>query len=101
MRRNNVEMKWNYEGQILHGDLIDFVCKQGYELSPSTPPSELSVQCNRGEVKYPSCIRKGKTADIKVNLKTDRSKSTTIMTEPRPNFSLSSQVRRSMIRASL
>lgn len=58
MHRNNVEMKWNYEGKILHGDLIDFVCKQGYELSPSTPPSELSVQCNRGEVKYPSCIRK-------------------------------------------
>uniref|UniRef100_A0A8B9XC25 Coagulation factor XIII B chain n=1 Tax=Bos mutus grunniens TaxID=30521 RepID=A0A8B9XC25_BOSMU len=58
MRRNNVEMKWNYEGKILHGDLIDFVCKQGYELSPSTPPSELSVQCDRGEVKYPSCVRK-------------------------------------------
>lgn len=61
MHRNNVQMKWSYEGKILHGDLIDFVCKQGYELSPSTPPSELSVQCNRGEVKYPSCIRKGKT----------------------------------------
>nr|XP_030739968.1 coagulation factor XIII B chain-like isoform X2 [Globicephala melas] len=58
MSRNNLEMKWNYEGKILHGDLIDFVCKQGYDLSPSTAPSELSVQCNRGEVKYPSCIRK-------------------------------------------
>uniref|UniRef100_A0A480NNG2 Coagulation factor XIII B chain isoform X1 n=1 Tax=Sus scrofa TaxID=9823 RepID=A0A480NNG2_PIG len=58
LSRNNLEMKWNYEGKILHGDLIDFVCKQGYDLSPSSPLSELSVQCNRGEVKYPLCIRK-------------------------------------------
>nr|XP_035964966.1 coagulation factor XIII B chain isoform X3 [Halichoerus grypus] len=58
MYRNNIEMKWKYEGKVLHGDLIDFVCKQGYDLSPSTSLSELSVQCNRGEVKYPLCIRK-------------------------------------------
>ncbi|XP_034522863.1 coagulation factor XIII B chain isoform X2 [Ailuropoda melanoleuca] len=58
MHRNNIEMKWKYEGKVLHGDLIDFVCKQGYDLSPSTSLSELSVQCNRGEVRYPLCIRK-------------------------------------------
>nr|XP_005540363.1 PREDICTED: coagulation factor XIII B chain isoform X1 [Macaca fascicularis] len=58
MNRNNIEMKWKYEGKVLHGDLIDFVCKQGYDLSPLTPLSELSVQCNRGEVKYPLCTRK-------------------------------------------
>ncbi|XP_012505900.1 PREDICTED: coagulation factor XIII B chain isoform X2 [Propithecus coquereli] len=58
MNRNNIEMKWKYEGKVLHGDLIDFACKQGFALAPSTPPSELSVQCNRGEVKYPLCIRK-------------------------------------------
>lgn len=58
MNRNNIEMKWKYEGKILHGDLIDFVCKQGYDLAPSTSLTELSVQCNRGEVKYPSCLRK-------------------------------------------
>lgn len=58
MNRNNIEMKWKYEGKILHGDLIDFVCKQGYDLSPSTSQSALSVQCNRGEVTYPLCIRK-------------------------------------------
>ncbi|XP_063095969.1 coagulation factor XIII B chain [Cavia porcellus] len=58
MDRNNIEMKWKYEGKVLHGDLIDFVCKQGYDLSPSSPPSALSVQCNRGEVKYPLCVRK-------------------------------------------
>ncbi|XP_004860190.1 coagulation factor XIII B chain isoform X1 [Heterocephalus glaber] len=58
MDRNNIEMKWKYEGKVLHGDLIDFVCKQGYDLSPSTPLSGFSVQCNRGEVKYPLCVRK-------------------------------------------
>nr|XP_034369462.1 coagulation factor XIII B chain [Arvicanthis niloticus] len=58
MNRNNIEMKWKYEGKILHGDLIDFVCKQGYGLSPWTPLSEVSVQCNRGDVRYPVCIRR-------------------------------------------
>uniref|UniRef100_A0A4X2KBZ5 Coagulation factor XIII B chain n=1 Tax=Vombatus ursinus TaxID=29139 RepID=A0A4X2KBZ5_VOMUR len=60
MNNNNIEMKWNIEGEryFLHGDNIDFICKQGYDLSPSTRPSELVVQCNRGELKYPTCIRK-------------------------------------------
>lgn len=60
MSRNNIQMKWQYEGKILHGDLIDFVCKQGYDLSPNTPLSALSVQCNRGNVRYPVCVRRGK-----------------------------------------
>ncbi|XP_023564327.1 coagulation factor XIII B chain isoform X2 [Octodon degus] len=58
MNRNNIEMKWKYEGKVLHGDLIDFVCKQGYDSSLSTSLSGLSVQCNRGEVRYPLCARK-------------------------------------------
>ncbi|XP_057626682.1 coagulation factor XIII B chain [Chionomys nivalis] len=58
MNRNNIQMKWKYEGKVLHGDLIDFVCKQGYDLSPTTPLSEVSVQCNRGDVRYPVCVRR-------------------------------------------
>ncbi|XP_007481070.2 coagulation factor XIII B chain isoform X2 [Monodelphis domestica] len=60
MHNNNIEMKWNFEGEryFLHGDNIDFICKQGYDLSSSTRPSELIVQCNRGQLKYPTCIRK-------------------------------------------
>ncbi|XP_042557168.1 coagulation factor XIII B chain-like isoform X3 [Dipodomys spectabilis] len=61
MTKNNIEMKWKPEGKIFHGDLIEFMCKEGYGLSPSTLPSELSVKCHRGEVKYPFCIRKGNT----------------------------------------
>ncbi|XP_008590154.1 PREDICTED: coagulation factor XIII B chain, partial [Galeopterus variegatus] len=57
MNRNNIGMKWKYEGKVLHGDLIDFVCKQGHALPPSTPLSALTVQCNRGELRYPSCVR--------------------------------------------
>ncbi|KAM7050350.1 coagulation factor XIII B chain isoform 1-T1 [Molossus nigricans] len=58
MHRNNIQMKWKYEGEILHGDLIDFSCKQGFGLSPSTPPSTLSVRCDRGRVQYPLCVKK-------------------------------------------
>ncbi|XP_004610062.2 coagulation factor XIII B chain [Sorex araneus] len=58
MNRNNIEIKWKYEGKILHGDLIDFVCKQGYVLSSSAPRSDLSVQCYQGELRYPVCVRK-------------------------------------------
>lgn len=61
MAGNHVELKWRLDGRFLHGDLIDFVCKQGFDLSPSTPQSELSVQCDRGKVKYPLCLRKGRT----------------------------------------
>ncbi|CAM2118694.1 unnamed protein product [Caretta caretta] len=57
---NNIEMKWRLEGELffLHGDTIDFVCKQGYYLSASSRPSQLTVQCTRGKLRYPTCIMK-------------------------------------------
>ncbi|XP_045154108.1 coagulation factor XIII B chain [Echinops telfairi] len=58
MNRHNIEMKWKYEGKVLHGDLIDFACKEGYDLPPSSTLSELSVHCDRGDVNYPVCIKK-------------------------------------------
>ncbi|XP_045672608.1 coagulation factor XIII B chain isoform X1 [Phyllostomus hastatus] len=58
MESNHMEVKWKYAGKVLHGDLIDFVCKEGFDLSPSTPLSALSVQCDRGHVEYPRCVRK-------------------------------------------
>lgn len=72
MNRNNIEMKWKLEGKVLHGDLIDFACKQGFDLAPSMPVSALSVQCNRGEVKYPVCLRKGKTMVLPQNSSGDQ-----------------------------
>ncbi|XP_074859398.1 coagulation factor XIII B chain [Carettochelys insculpta] len=60
MSNNNVEMKWRLEGELffMHGDTIDFVCKEGYYLSPSIRQSQLTVQCTRGKVRYPTCIMK-------------------------------------------
>nr|XP_023957791.2 coagulation factor XIII B chain [Chrysemys picta bellii] len=55
---NNIEMKWRLEGELffLHGETIDFVCKQGYYLSSSSRQSQLTVQCTRGKIIYPTCI---------------------------------------------
>ncbi|ELK24908.1 Coagulation factor XIII B chain [Myotis davidii] len=58
MESSNIELKWEYEGKVLHGDLIDFVCKPGFDLAPSSPPSGLSAQCRQGQVQYPLCMRK-------------------------------------------
>lgn len=58
MARNNIGLKWRYEGKVLHGDWIDFVCKPGFELAPSAPPPGFSVQCRRGRLTYPVCVRR-------------------------------------------
>ncbi|XP_020671579.3 coagulation factor XIII B chain isoform X2 [Pogona vitticeps] len=57
---HNLEMKWRLEedAYLLHGDIIEVVCKPGYVLPPSVKESQLLVQCNDGELKYPTCISK-------------------------------------------
>ncbi|XP_042321526.1 coagulation factor XIII B chain isoform X1 [Sceloporus undulatus] len=57
----NIEMKWRLEGELyfLHGDTTEFVCKPGYVLSSATRESQLLVQCNNGQLKYPKCVFKG------------------------------------------
>lgn len=63
--RHNIEMKWNLEMEgdlyLLHGDIIQFVCKAGYFLPPSVGESQLLVQCNHGTLTYPKCVSIGKT----------------------------------------
>ncbi|KGL84174.1 Coagulation factor XIII B chain, partial [Tinamus guttatus] len=57
MNSNNIELKWRQEGLIfLHGDLIEFECKPGYNFPETTIASPGRTQCNRGGVKYPKCI---------------------------------------------
>ncbi|XP_053098967.1 coagulation factor XIII B chain-like isoform X2 [Hemicordylus capensis] len=58
--RYNIEMKWRLEGEpyFLHGDIIEFVCQAGYVLPLSVRESQLLVQCNNGELKYPMCVSK-------------------------------------------
>uniref|UniRef100_A0A8C8B2N6 Sushi domain-containing protein n=1 Tax=Otus sunia TaxID=257818 RepID=A0A8C8B2N6_9STRI len=57
MNSNNIELKWRQEELIfLHGDLIEFECKQGYSFLQTTIPSPGRTQCNHGRLTYPKCI---------------------------------------------
>nr|XP_009668053.1 PREDICTED: coagulation factor XIII B chain-like isoform X1 [Struthio camelus australis]XP_009668054.1 PREDICTED: coagulation factor XIII B chain-like isoform X1 [Struthio camelus australis] len=57
MNSNNIELKWRQEELIfLHGDLIEFECKQGYNFPQTTISSPGRTQCNRGRLKYPKCV---------------------------------------------
>ncbi|XP_009957585.1 PREDICTED: coagulation factor XIII B chain, partial [Leptosomus discolor] len=59
MNSNNIDLKWRQEVLIfLHGDLIEFECKQGYNFLQTTTPSPGRTQCNQGRLKYPKCIKK-------------------------------------------
>ncbi|NXA80565.1 F13B factor, partial [Thryothorus ludovicianus] len=56
MDSNNITLKWRKEESIfLHGDLIEFECKQGYEFVQTDIPSPGRTQCDRGRLKYPKC----------------------------------------------
>uniref|UniRef100_A0A8D0FIN2 Coagulation factor XIII B chain n=1 Tax=Strix occidentalis caurina TaxID=311401 RepID=A0A8D0FIN2_STROC len=57
MNSNNIELKWRQEELIfLHGDLIEFECKQGYNFLQTTIPSPGRTQCNHSRLTYPKCI---------------------------------------------
>ncbi|NWR48038.1 F13B factor, partial [Regulus satrapa] len=54
---NNLTLKWRREELIfLHGDLIEFECKQGYGFLQTTIPSPGRTQCDHGRLKYPKCV---------------------------------------------
>ncbi|NXE24840.1 F13B factor, partial [Ardeotis kori] len=57
MNSNNIELKWR-QGELifLHGDLVEFECKQGYNFLQTTIPSPGRTQCNHGRLKYPKCV---------------------------------------------
>ncbi|XP_075567325.1 LOW QUALITY PROTEIN: coagulation factor XIII B chain [Pelecanus crispus] len=62
MNSNNIELKWRQEELIfLHGDLVEFECKQGYNFLQTTIPSPGRTQCNHGRLKYPKCIMQAPT----------------------------------------
>ncbi|XP_064927418.1 coagulation factor XIII B chain [Columba livia] len=59
---NNIELKWRQEELIfLHGDLVEFECKQGYNFLQTTVLSPGRTQCNHGRLKYPKCILQAPT----------------------------------------
>ncbi|NXO97691.1 F13B factor, partial [Certhia brachydactyla] len=56
MDSNNITLKWRREELIfLHGDLIEFECKQGYGFLQTAIPSPGRTQCDHGRLKYPKC----------------------------------------------
>lgn len=61
MESNNLTLKWRREELIfLHGDLIEFECKQGYGFVHTDIPSPGRTQCDHGRLKYPECVIQGK-----------------------------------------
>ncbi|NWV13185.1 F13B factor, partial [Ptilonorhynchus violaceus] len=62
MESNNIKLKWRQEELIfLHGDLIEFECKQGYDFLQTTIPSPGRTQCHHGKLKYPKCVMQAAT----------------------------------------
>ncbi|NXF04904.1 F13B factor, partial [Smithornis capensis] len=62
MDSNNIELKWKQEELIfLHGDLIEFECKQGYHFLQTTSPSPGRTQCDHSRLKYPKCVMQAPT----------------------------------------
>ncbi|XP_010140543.1 PREDICTED: coagulation factor XIII B chain [Buceros rhinoceros silvestris] len=62
MNRNSLELRWEQEELIfLHGDLVEFECKQGYSFLRTTSLSPGRTQCNHGRLKYPKCVLQAPT----------------------------------------
>ncbi|XP_075473111.1 coagulation factor XIII B chain-like isoform X2 [Ascaphus truei] len=57
MGPRNLELRWSFEmtSYFLHGDTVEFTCKDGYDVSSH---SELKGPCRRGHIPYPKCVRK-------------------------------------------
>ncbi|XP_075473085.1 complement factor H-related protein 1-like isoform X2 [Ascaphus truei] len=58
MRANNIQLRWTEDKKLYseHNDEVEFGCLNGFEPSPS---AVFRVKCNRGELLYPKCIKRG------------------------------------------
>ncbi|NWR70860.1 F13B factor, partial [Centropus unirufus] len=62
MNSKNIQLKWRQEELIfLHGDLVEFECKQGYNFLQTIVPSPERTQCKHGRLQYPKCIMQAPT----------------------------------------
>ncbi|XP_069497604.1 complement factor H-like isoform X3 [Ambystoma mexicanum] len=59
MAANNIRLKWSPESKMyaVHGAFIEFDCTSSEYIKDETLPFRL--QCNRGQLVHPRCIRKG------------------------------------------
>ncbi|XP_069824064.1 coagulation factor XIII B chain-like [Dendropsophus ebraccatus] len=58
MEENNIQLKWLSSRRLysLHGDIVEFTCKPGYEAPPQT---QMRTACEGGKLNYPKCFRAG------------------------------------------
>ncbi|XP_044157459.1 complement factor H-related protein 2-like [Bufo gargarizans] len=58
MESNNIQLKWRSDRKIYsrHGEIIEFICKPGYEAPPDT---QMRITCNQGNLEYPKCFKRG------------------------------------------
>ncbi|XP_073499017.1 coagulation factor XIII B chain-like [Phyllobates terribilis] len=57
MDRSHVRLKWNFDSNFfLHGEIVDFLCKSGYENYEYKMAYALRSQCRFGKLTYPKCI---------------------------------------------
>lgn len=55
MRNRNIQLKRTSETRIPFGDEVEFICKQGFQAVSTS--SSFQVQCEEGNLQYPSCRR--------------------------------------------
>ncbi|XP_019357577.1 PREDICTED: coagulation factor XIII B chain isoform X2 [Gavialis gangeticus] len=58
MDKNNLILRWSFDNRLhyIHGEYVEFHCKENHLQAPSTSMSDFRVQCNRGQLAYPRCI---------------------------------------------
>ncbi|XP_019386245.1 PREDICTED: coagulation factor XIII B chain-like isoform X2 [Crocodylus porosus] len=58
MDKNNLILRWSFDNRLyyIHGEYVEFHCKENHLRAPSTSMSDFRVQCNRGQLAYPRCI---------------------------------------------
>ncbi|XP_056379517.1 coagulation factor XIII B chain-like isoform X2 [Hyla sarda] len=58
MRDNNIRIRWILGRKIYlkHGDMIEFICPNGYQALPGT---QMKVTCDQGKLEYPKCFKAG------------------------------------------
>ncbi|XP_053098963.1 coagulation factor XIII B chain-like isoform X4 [Hemicordylus capensis] len=57
MRSHNIQLRWLNDQKLYteSGKLVEFVCRRGYRLAPSSP--SLRALCIEGNLEYPSCVQ--------------------------------------------
>ncbi|XP_053098956.1 complement factor H isoform X2 [Hemicordylus capensis] len=56
MESHNIQLRWRYNQKLYSesGEPVEFFCRRGYRLAPSSPP--LRALCIEGNLEYPSCV---------------------------------------------